>query len=317
MVIQSLTPARPQGAAPPTFERVPQNCRFVQGGNASFELKVRGNPRPQVVWTRRGAPIVSSDKYTVKFNEQTGESSLLISRLQKEDEGEYTCSASNQYGEAVCNVLIQTDGAPAMRPPQGVSQVRHQQLQQTSVHRQYQQEVSTVTQQTHVVDGKTTTVRSQTVDRRFAHSGSYEGEPGSPQYYTNGTDESFRVDTFEYRLLREIDFRESKTKRHPGEPETEVETDAESKPDTSPPSAPQVTQRMRNSKLLEGSDATFQAKISGSPKPNITWFRNGQRIRSSQRCKMTFKNSMTTLHIHMALPEDAGFYTIQIGRAHV
>ena len=42
------------GASPPVFEQIFRNARFAQGGNALFEGKVKGNPKPQVVWTRKG-----------------------------------------------------------------------------------------------------------------------------------------------------------------------------------------------------------------------------------------------------------------------
>ena len=75
------------------------------------------------------------------------------------------------------------------------------------------------------------------------------------------------MDTFEYRLLREVEFRESMFRRLPGEevvPEKPAALDK-----AKPPSAPQIISRPRNSKLLEGSEATFQAKISGNPKPKV------------------------------------------------
>ncbi len=41
-------------ASPPVFEQIFRNARFAQGGNAVFEGRVRGNPLPQVIWTRKG-----------------------------------------------------------------------------------------------------------------------------------------------------------------------------------------------------------------------------------------------------------------------
>ena len=39
-----------EGASPPVFEQIFRNARFAQGGNALFEGKVAGSPRPQVWW---------------------------------------------------------------------------------------------------------------------------------------------------------------------------------------------------------------------------------------------------------------------------
>ena len=37
-----------EGASPPVFEQIFRNARFAQGGNALFEGKVAGSPKPQV-----------------------------------------------------------------------------------------------------------------------------------------------------------------------------------------------------------------------------------------------------------------------------
>ena len=52
LIKMAVNPA--EGASPPVFEQIFRNARFAQGGNALFEGKVKGNPRPQVVWTRKG-----------------------------------------------------------------------------------------------------------------------------------------------------------------------------------------------------------------------------------------------------------------------
>ena len=56
----------PAGASPPVFEQIFRNARFAQGGDALFEGKVQGNPKPTVTWTRRGQQIESGPKYQVR-----------------------------------------------------------------------------------------------------------------------------------------------------------------------------------------------------------------------------------------------------------
>ena len=60
------------GASPPVFEQIFRNARFAQGGNALFEGKVKGNPRPQVVWTRKGLQMKPNDKHQMIYDENTG-----------------------------------------------------------------------------------------------------------------------------------------------------------------------------------------------------------------------------------------------------
>jgi hypothetical protein len=53
---------------------------------------------------------LESNKYKMKYEESTGNVSLLINHIGPGDEGEYTCTARNQYGEAICSVFIQPEG---------------------------------------------------------------------------------------------------------------------------------------------------------------------------------------------------------------
>lgn len=92
---------------------------------------------------------------------------------------------------------------------------------------------------------------------------------GRTTSYTNGTngtiEEDFKVDTFEYRLLREVEFRQAITRRVAGEADAELPV----QPNAGPIAPPQIAQKARNSKLLEGSDATFSTKITGNPSPRV------------------------------------------------
>ena len=47
-----------------------------------------------------------SDKHQMMYDEPSGKVSLLIKSIGPGDEGEYTCTALNPYGEAICTVYI-------------------------------------------------------------------------------------------------------------------------------------------------------------------------------------------------------------------
>jgi hypothetical protein len=76
------------------------------------------------------------------------------------------------------------------------------------------------------------------------------------------------VDTFEYRLLREVEFRESLTRRYVGEIDAQIVTTVDRS--LGPVAPPQIAQKPRNSKLAEGTDAVFQAKVTANPKPRVS-----------------------------------------------
>jgi len=107
--VSSKRAGRPPDASPPVFEQIFRNARFAQGGHAVFEGVVKGNPTPQVTWSRKGAPLTASPKCHMTYDDRSGKVTLQISHIGPGDEGEYTCTASNVYGEAVCTVHIQPE----------------------------------------------------------------------------------------------------------------------------------------------------------------------------------------------------------------
>ncbi|XP_068082222.1 titin [Anabrus simplex] len=277
--------SRPGDVSPPVFEQIFRNARFAQGGNALFEGKVRGNPKPVVSWTRKGAPLLESNKYRMSYDEQTGKVSLLINTIGPGDEGEYTCTARNQYGEAICSVYIQPEGqAQPVQTLQGGYQKEYAQTYESS-----EQKVSGTTQST------------------FQR---YQKQTSGKMMYSNGhiVEEDFKVDTFEYRLLREVEFRESITRRYIGESDAEMITVVDRS--LGPVAPPQIQQKPRNSKLTEGSEATFQAKITANPKPRLTWFKNGQRIVNSEKYQSSFSNQQASLKVQHLNADDSGHYTL-------
>ena len=104
-----------EGASPPVFEQIFRNARFAQGGNALFEGKVKGNPRPQVVWTRKGLQMKATEKHQMVYDENSGKVSLMIKSIGPGDEGEYTCTALNPYGEAICTVYISPEATKQVK----------------------------------------------------------------------------------------------------------------------------------------------------------------------------------------------------------
>lgn len=90
--------------------------------------------------------------------------------------------------------------------------------------------------------------------------------------------------------------------------ESDVTTD---RVQPSAPAPPKIVQELKDFRLLEGSDATFVCRITGRPRPKVAWYKNGQRIKRSTRYEMKYnKDGYSTLRIRMALPEDAGHYTV-------
>ncbi|XP_073710753.1 titin-like, partial [Misgurnus anguillicaudatus] len=74
------------------------------GNTAKFTVQVSGFPKPDIEWYHNGQLIKSSSVYT--FVEEKEEHTLVITRITKELEGEYTCTASNQFGKSTCTSYL-------------------------------------------------------------------------------------------------------------------------------------------------------------------------------------------------------------------
>ncbi|XP_075787711.1 receptor-type tyrosine-protein phosphatase delta isoform X9 [Pelodiscus sinensis] len=85
---------------PPKFTRTPVDQTGVSGGVASFICQATGDPRPKIVWNKKGKKV-SNQRFEVVIEFDDGSGSVL--RIQPlrtpRDEAIYECVASNNVGE--------------------------------------------------------------------------------------------------------------------------------------------------------------------------------------------------------------------------
>lgn len=75
----------PPNASPPTFEPITQGGGLLyEGSDAKFQVKVHGNPPPEVVFTRRGMPLRNDPRRQVTYDPTTGICCLHIRNLTAE-----------------------------------------------------------------------------------------------------------------------------------------------------------------------------------------------------------------------------------------
>ncbi|XP_058636808.1 receptor-type tyrosine-protein phosphatase delta isoform X34 [Onychostoma macrolepis] len=84
---------------PPKFLRTPNDQTGVQGGVASFICQATGDPRPKIVWNKKGKRVSNQRFEVIEFDDGSG-SVLRIQPLRTpRDEAIYECVASNSVGE--------------------------------------------------------------------------------------------------------------------------------------------------------------------------------------------------------------------------
>ncbi|XP_041077304.1 receptor-type tyrosine-protein phosphatase delta isoform X41 [Polyodon spathula] len=84
---------------PPKFTRTPDDQTGVSGGVASFICQATGDPRPKIVWNKKGKKVSNQRFEVIEFDDGSG-SVLRIQPLRTpRDEAIYECVASNSVGE--------------------------------------------------------------------------------------------------------------------------------------------------------------------------------------------------------------------------
>ncbi|XP_066902314.1 papilin [Halyomorpha halys] len=100
-------PPPPPTQAPISTTAVPVRANISSGtqdvnAGSNFHLKcdVSGDPRPRVTWYKDSNPIESTERISVSGD------TLYLTKVLKEDSGEYKCIADNGYTTAETSVLI-------------------------------------------------------------------------------------------------------------------------------------------------------------------------------------------------------------------
>uniref|UniRef100_A0A4W5QQ73 protein-tyrosine-phosphatase n=1 Tax=Hucho hucho TaxID=62062 RepID=A0A4W5QQ73_9TELE len=105
--------------SPPKFLRTPNDQTGVQGGVASFICQATGDPRPKIVWNKKGKKVSNQRFEVIEFDDGSG-SVLRIQPLRTpRDEAIYECVASNTVGELSATTrltVLREDQLPAGFP---------------------------------------------------------------------------------------------------------------------------------------------------------------------------------------------------------
>ncbi|XP_013859788.1 receptor-type tyrosine-protein phosphatase delta isoform X15 [Austrofundulus limnaeus] len=99
LLVQGLLLHLADAQTPPKFLRTPTDQTGVQGGVASFICQATGDPRPKIVWNKKGKKVSNQRFEVIEFDDGSG-SVLRIQPLRTpRDEAIYECVASNGVGE--------------------------------------------------------------------------------------------------------------------------------------------------------------------------------------------------------------------------
>ncbi|XP_017325747.1 coiled-coil domain-containing protein 141 isoform X3 [Ictalurus punctatus] len=75
--------------------------------------------------------------------------------------------------------------------------------------------------------------------------------------------------------------------------------------------SPNFSKHLCNTIVMEGSPVTLEVEVTGFPEPALTWFKNGQELRSDERISLSHKEGKHVLFIERAAERDSGQYLVR------
>jgi len=101
----------------PEFSKPLTDITVGDGEQLVLTCIVKGDPEPQITWSKNGKAISSSEIMDLKY--KNGTASLTIKEIFPEDEGVFTCTATNSIGS------VETKSKLTVKPMEKNSAKRH------------------------------------------------------------------------------------------------------------------------------------------------------------------------------------------------
>ncbi|XP_046732792.1 receptor-type tyrosine-protein phosphatase S-like isoform X6 [Silurus meridionalis] len=98
-LLLSLLSSTCHALSPPKFTKIPTDQIGVSGGVVSFVCQATGDPKPQVIWNKKGKKVNSQRIETIEFDEGAGAVLRIQPLRAPRDENVYECVARNSEGE--------------------------------------------------------------------------------------------------------------------------------------------------------------------------------------------------------------------------
>lgn len=98
----------PGPGAPPSFVEEP-TPRQLSPNEVVFQGRVKGNPLPEVKWAVYNRPLAPGKDVETSLSPD-GVFYLRLINIQPHDAGRYTCTAINEYGQAISTSVLYLKG---------------------------------------------------------------------------------------------------------------------------------------------------------------------------------------------------------------
>ncbi|XP_068186263.1 striated muscle preferentially expressed protein kinase [Antennarius striatus] len=269
---------------PPGFLVTLSDQAVIEGQEVTMSVRISGQPKPMLYWLRDRVTVKTGPRHIVRETEE-GTFEMTIKSAVRSDSGIYTCKIINEYGMQQCEGKLEVKGLP-VQP--GLAVIR-------PVRDLTAKAGETVMFECHVIGPKDTDV-DWLADGKLI-------QPALLNCKMHFDGRKCRL------LLNSVHEDDSGTYMCKLSTAKEEVTSC-GKLKVIPSSEPFFTRKLDVLEVIEGRNARFDCKVSGTPSPKVIWSHFDHPLTESEDIRILQEGGRHSLVISHVTNDDEGFYTV-------
>ncbi|XP_047481488.1 obscurin-like isoform X2 [Penaeus chinensis] len=283
LLVQELTEeerARRIAEKSPFFMVRMKPTQVIENTNLSYTIHVKGDPMPNVTFFKDDKELKEDARVTIHRDAAIGHYELLITHVQREDEGTYKCVATNKFGKAECEAsMTVTDEEMLYESLSGKGSLLAQ---------------------------------GEKAEFKWFRDG-VEFDPHERFNVMFKDDEDTLALVFQNVTPEDAGLYTCVASTSCGKISCSAELTVEGSINRlqRDPEPPNFKEELTDTQVNVGGSAMLECKIGGYPKPELAWTRNGLDVKAGGRVKFLWEDEESVaLIIKNCEEKDAGLYRV-------
>ncbi|XP_059418376.1 striated muscle preferentially expressed protein kinase-like [Carassius carassius] len=275
---------------PPSFQVFIGDQSVTEGQEVKMSVRVSGQPKPMLYWLRDRVTIKTGARHIVHETEE-GNFEMIIKSAQKSDSGVYTCKIINEYGTKQCEGKLEVKARPIEPGLAIIRPVRDAMVKAGE----------TALFECHVIGPQDTDVDWLSDGKLI--------QPALLNCKMHFDGKRCRL------LLNSVHEDDSGTYTCKlSTAKEEMTSSAKLKVVAS--IEPLFTRMLDVLEVIEGRNARFDCKVSGTPPPQVIWSHFDHPLEESEDIRILKEGGRHSLIISHVNNEDEGLYTVVAWNSH-
>ncbi|XP_023933258.1 titin isoform X1 [Lingula anatina] len=275
----------------PEFSQTLQDVILMEGDQLELQCAVSGVPRPEVAWDRAGKTLVPTKVMSISHEEDM--CTLTISEVTVDQAGQYTCTAVNSAGKAICTSEVRVQERPEapefVRPlEKRVVKEGKQVKMDCAVKGKPTPEITWLLNDTPIEASKRVVLDKRLTD-----------------------EETVLTMTINEAVLKDSGTVYVTAVNPAGEVKTSAELIVEAA-EIVKKEAPKITRQPENVETFEFNTVTFECSVTGKPEPEVIWLKGNTQLVESDRIHITAEEGKHTLTMDKVTTADGGIINVKV-----